>query len=538
MLVLTSVEGRYPDDADPAIRYRLPTGLAPLAGPDGTPQAVLTRGEDGGLLHLRLGATWPAFATGERPVPFAAARFRLLLQSPTARENGRWWSTSLAGDAIVDRSVSLDAAEAAIARHLGQRGSDLVNVEVELTLSGLSPSFPWLASVGLATLHDRIAALLRVTPATWEDVEAAFLGLAEDTFDWHPLEPRAIAPPIDEALLAIAHYAAATLLTPTDGGWRLSTGGPTRLDINLAQPRMQSRTIGLRWSFADFLAAQRDPSKHVIDVAVPAPFVAADLSVVNDVPLAASGVRSISFDAQTGGPTGRLHHEFLPGEPGAVRLRFVRQTTDPLSILWRTRATIVTGSGPAVIESPERHAGLMIDVDADSLGVKPLRFAAARDLFDYVVAVAVTIGSRTLTLTAAAPEAWAIGREPPASAAVTVTLPSGATHSLGDMAVGSSGLTIEASALGIGEVAPVALRAPANLADQAAYLAVEVDGFPWRTLDAGSELQLPVRRPTRIEAPKVRYRTRVVARGTDGATRPMAESTWREATGDVISIEV
>ncbi len=538
MLVLKSVEGGYPDDADPAIRYRLPTGLTPLAGPDGTPQAVLARGDDGGLLHLRLGAIWPPFAASERPVPLSAARFRLLLQTPGAGETGRWRDAIPTGDTIVDRSVSLEEAEAAIAKHLGQRGSDLVTVEVELTLRGLAPAFPWLASVQLATLHDRIAALLRATPATWEDVEAAFLGLTEDTFQWYPLEPRAIAPPRDEALLAIAHYAAVTLLTPTEGGWRLADGGPSKLDLNLAQARMQTRTVGLRWSFSEFLAAQPDPSKHLIEVAVPAPFVAADLSVVNDVPLAASGVRSVAFEAQTGGPTGRLHHEFLPGEPAAARLRFVRQTTDPLNILWRTRTTIVTGSGPAVIESPERRGGLMIDVDAVSLGIKPLRFAAARDLFDYVVSAAVTVGSRTLTLTAAAPEAWAIGREPPASVAVSVTLQSGKAHSLGDMTVGPAGLTIDASALGIGDVVPVVLKPPANLPDRAAYLAVQVDGYPWRTLDAGAEVRLPIRRPTRLEAPRLRYRTRIVARDTNGATRALDESTWHDAAGDVISIEV
>jgi hypothetical protein len=180
----------------------------------------------------------------------------------------------------------------------------------------------------------------------------------------------------------------------------------------------------------------------------------------------------------------------------------------------------------------------MIDVDAASLGITPLRFAAARDLFDYVVSAAVTVGSRTLTLTAAAPEAWAIGREPPASAAVSVTLQSGTVHSLGDMTVGPAGLTIEASALGIGDVAPVILRPPADLLNRAAYLAVQVDGYPWRTIEAGAEIRLPVRRPTRLEAPRLRYRTRIVARGPNGATRAIDESGWRDATGDVIPIEV
>ena len=42
MLVLDRNADSYPDDSDPLVRYRLPTGLVALAGPDGTPQAMLS----------------------------------------------------------------------------------------------------------------------------------------------------------------------------------------------------------------------------------------------------------------------------------------------------------------------------------------------------------------------------------------------------------------------------------------------------------------------------------------------------------------
>ena len=64
MLVLARAGDAYPDDSDAAVRYRLPTGLQPVVAPNGTPQAVLTRSEDGGLLQLRLVALWPSSRPG------------------------------------------------------------------------------------------------------------------------------------------------------------------------------------------------------------------------------------------------------------------------------------------------------------------------------------------------------------------------------------------------------------------------------------------------------------------------------------------
>lgn len=538
MLVLKRSEDTYPDHADAAVRYRLPTGLAPLPGPDGTPQAVLTRSPDGGLLHLRLGATWPELRPGDRPVAFAAGRFRLILQTPTARETGRWWPTPIGGNAVVDRSVSLDPIEAAIAKSLGQRTNDLVDAEVELTLHGLAPAFPWLVSVELATLRSRIAALLGATPASWDAVEAAFLGLTEDTFMWHPLEARALRPLLDEALLAIAQYAAPVLLTSTDRGWMLAQGGPSRLDISLAVPRVQTRTIGLRWSFSEFLAQQSDPRKHLVDVAIPAPFVAADLCVVNDVPLASTGIRSIAVEVRTGGPSGMLRHEFRAGEPSAARLRFVRESTAELDIRWRARATIVTASGPAAVETAERSSGLLIEVNPTSLGLKALRFLAAQEVFDHVASLEISVGSRTLTLNAASPEAWAVGREPPTTVTVGAMLASGERHALGAMPIGPMGMTLDAGTLGVGEIAPVVLRPPPDLERRAAYLAVQVEGHPWRTLDPGGELALAVRRESRVQPPKLRYRTRLVSRGVEGATSVMSESAWRDGVGEVVSVDL
>jgi hypothetical protein len=537
MLVLGRVGDGYRDDTNPAIRYRVPSALRPLVGSDG-PQATLTRSPDGGLLHLRLGAQWPAFGPDDRPVPFEDGRFRLLLQTPIAIEKGEWRSTALAGDVLVERSVSLSPAEAAIARHLGERSGDLVDVEIELGIRGVARGFPWLASVPTSTLRPRLAALLGSSPVTWDAVEAAFLGLAEDTFTWYPLQAGAMRPPLDDALRAIARGAVSTLLTGTSAGWALADNPPARIDVNLQVTSLGTERIGYRWSFSDFLAAQADPGRFLSDVTVPAPFAAAEITIVNDVPLAADGLRSIALEVRTGGPTGIVRHEFVPGQPGAARVRFVRETFEDLHLQWGGRFTVMTANGPAVTPLDFRPCDQLIEIDAAALKLVPLRFAAVPAIFDLVASLEITIGARTLVLNRAVPEAWAVGRQAPATVAVTAVLPSGERRPLGVIPVGPLGVVLDPARLGAGEVAPVIIRPAADLAQHAAYLAVQPEGRPWRTLEPGTEIALPVRRESRLTPPRLRYRTRHVPRRPDGTTAPMIESGWRDASGDAVAVSV
>ena len=151
--------------------------------------------------------------------------------------------------------------------------------------------------------------------------------------------------------------------------------------------RVETRSIGFRWSFSEFLAAQSDPQRHLVEISTPAPFAAADLSVVNDLPLSPSGVRSIAFEARTGGPTGIVRHEFLPGQGSAARLRFVRETFEELRIEWRVRLSVVTAGGPLVETTDYRPSGQLIELNAASLRITALRFVAEPDVFDHVTAL-------------------------------------------------------------------------------------------------------------------------------------------------------
>ena len=538
MLLLERTGNAYPDEADPAIRYRLPAALRPAAGPDGTPQVSLTRRPDGGLLHLRLAAQWPPFGPDDRPVLLEDARFRLILRTPASQETGEWRQTPVAGSVLVDRSVPLSRAEAAIARHLGERGEGVVDVEIDAGVRGMTRPYPWLVSVPSAALGPRIAALLGAAPATWDVVEAAFLGLAEDTFTWYPLQAGAMRPPLDAALRAIARGAAATLLTSTSAGWTVASSLPPRIDVNLQVTSTRTERVGLRWSFSDFLTAQPDPAVFLSDVSIPAPLEAATITIVNDVPLAADGVCGIAIDVRTGGPTGMLHHEFLPGQSATAKLRFVRETFEALQLQWGGRCTVMTANGPAVTPLDFRPCDQLIDVDAAALKLVPLRFAASPAVFDLASSIEIAIGARTIVLNAGAPEAWAVGRQPPATVTVTALGSAGERQVLPPMPFGPAGLVVTAAMLGAGEVADVTLRQADDLAQRVAYLAVQPEGRPWRTLSAGAEITVPVRLESRLKKPRVRYRTRHVARRPDGTTAPMVESTLREASGDVIAVSV
>ena len=387
-----------------------------------------------------------------------------------------------------------------------------------------------------AALAPRIAALLGSAPASWDAVEAAFLGLGEDTFTWYPLVPGAMRPPLDQALVSIAHGASAVLLTQTAAGWTVAAAPPPRIDVNLQVTGTADDHVGYRWSFSDFLAAQPDPHRHVVDISVPAPFTASEVNIVNDVPLAADGVRSIAVDVKTGGPSGLVRHEFLPGESSAARLRFVRETADDLHLEWGGTCTVMTAHGPAVTPIDFRAADQLIEIDPAALRMVVLRFAAALAVFDLAASIEIAIGARTIVLSRSAPEAWAVGRQAPATVTVTAILPSGERAALGARPLGPLGLVLDAAALGAGDVVKVSLRPAAAAAQRIAYLAVQAEGGPWRTLDAGAEIDLPVRLESRLKPPRLRYRTRHVARRDDGTTAVMAESGWVDASGDVVTV--
>lgn len=540
MLVLGSPDSGFRDDADPQRRYRLPTGLRPRTGPDGVPQASLSRRTDGrGLLQLQLGAVWPDLGPHERAVPLASGRFRLQWRTPTSATAGAWHEAALDGDALVSSVVSLGAAEAAIARLLLPGGSEVVEVELELEVPGRHPTFPWRAHASAATLRDRVLALLGEGATEWSDVEDAFTGLPMDAFEWIPLEPGALPPPPDQALRALARHAAPVLLVRGEPGWSAAPSVPDRLELSLAVARAGTHRFALRWSFSDFLAAQPDPTAHLRTLDDPAPFEAAEVQLVNDVLLHEHAVRSIAVDLVTGGPSGRLQHVFRAGEPSAVRLPFVREGYEPLALKWRPTTIVEHGGRPTSMQGRFVPGDITIRITTQHLGVTPLRMRAEAVVFEHAEAIEVVLSQRTLRLTAAAPEAWVLaGPRPPASVSVRAVLDDGTTASLGELPLGPQGLLVGAAELGVGDAAEVVLTAPADLDTRAAYLAVQVQDGPWRTLEEGGELRWAVRRPTRLHAPRTRYRTRHVPRGPDGSTEPITESQWREAVGETATVEV
>ena len=535
MLVLGEAGSDLRDHVDPLIRYRLPTGLTPVSGPDGHPQIAIARGQGSGLLQVRLALDWPSLALNERRVPFSKGRFRLKMQTPSSQEAGDWRPTTLTGDGIVDRSVSLTAAEAAIARRLGQSGGELVDVEVELALSGFGPMYPWLVQADGELLTRTLAALGGSATVQWEVIEASFLGLGKELFQWHPLEPGAIPPPLDGALRAIAHLARPSLFESAEGGWRIRSATPALLSLNLKVPWLTTRDVGLDWRLSAFIAAQPDPSRYLLDLTIPAPLQGASLFIANDVPLASGGIQRLEVEVKTGGPTGRVNHVFLPGEPSAVTIPFVRQTFEDLDLAWNAKLLVMTSRGPAMVETPDVRTDLAIALTLENVGLVALHFRVAAEVFAHVVSIEIIVGARVLVLTAQKPDDWVVGHTTPATCTVSATPPGGTKTLLGAIPL-QQALLIDAGLLRVGELTPILFRAPASLATLAAYLAIQVEGGSWRTLDAGGEISWPFRQTSCLEVPQVRYKTRHVPRLATGGTGVITESGFKTGLGSAVEV--
>lgn len=538
MLVLAQSGGRYPDDHDAALRWVPPDGLAPVLDTSGTPEVYVARDADGGVLTLRLQAQWPVLGANERATRHTRARFRLRSGIAGSRIDAGWHDAPTSGSTIVDRSVALDPVEAAMIRKLAASGGESVDVDVALSLEGALPTWPWLVRIDGQALQSRLAAVLGSATVDFAAVLDAFAGLGNELFEWRALQPHAIPPPADAAREAIAHHASAYLLTPLADGFQLRSDVPAQLDVSLAVHRTARTELALVWSLSQFIAAQPEPGKHLLDARAPDPFQAAELHVANDVPLAEDGVRRIELEITTGGPTGALHHAFELGAPSAVRLPFVRQGPAPLALRWLARATVVVGSGPTIVETSPRATGPMLELDAAALGIVPLCFVADPIVFTRVAALEVKIGTRTLALTAARPRAWAIGRTPPPTVEVSAVDAAGARTAMGPFPLVPGGRTFGALELGIGEPVGVQLVAPDALWSRAAYLAVQVESGPWQTLDRGDTIAWPTYREDRFTPPKLRYRTRHVPRDAAGATAPITESPLRDASGERIELEL
>lgn len=524
------------DDLDPSLRWVVPDGLEPVVDAAGVPQVFVVRGPDAGVLTLRLRPRWPGLDGRHRQASIAASRVRLVGLAAGVRSDGVWHDGGIEAEHLLGRALALDAIELAMIRRLAPGGGDTIEVEVELAFEGLLPRHPWLVRIDGPGLRARLRALLgdgSFDRAGWND---AIAGLGDDVLTWWPLRADAIPVPRDEARIALAEHCLPLVTSGGPEALRLRDDLPERLAIDLSVATAGRTAVALRWSLSAFLAGLADPSLHLVDATVPDPFQAAAMHVTCDVPLADGGVRSIEVEITTGGPSGRLRHVFLPSAAAAVRLPFVRESAAPLEPRWLARATVVTAAGPTVVETPPRAGGTVIDLDATALGIVPLRFAADPIVFTRVAAIEIEIGARRVQLTAAASEAWAVGRTPPPSVAVTAIATDGVRHPLGNLALARDGLRVGAATLGIGDTVTVVLAPPAQLEASAAYLAVQIEGGPWRTLERGDRLPWSLRRDDVLTAPRLRYRTRHVPRDAGGRTSPMRESPWIDASGESITV--
>lgn len=534
MLVLTSGPDGFVDDQDPALRYRLPTGLAPVEDHQGRASVALTTDTDGGILALRLAARWPTLAEHERHVPLAGGRVRVVVRGTTGAGAG-WADVHPHGGLLVDRHLSLGAVDADLLRDALLDGAAAVDVEVRLDIRGRTPSWPWLVRAHGPSLAQALGALVGSAPATWPDIVDAFHALGADGLTWTPTEPGPIPPPTGPDLaLALAAAARGTLLDRDDSGWVLRPEPPTQLDLSLSVPTVTTRAVPLSWSFSEFLATVADPDQHVRDTTVVQPLSATDLSVINEVPLAPDGIRRIDLDVETGGPSGTVSCSFTPDGPDAQRLRFVRITAAEMHLRWRARTTVDVSGRPVVLQAAPRPTGLLLRLRSEDLGLQAVRLYAEPAVFEAVAAVAVTIGTRTVRLDADRSMAWVVGRSAPPTASVVVIDPDGREYDYGAVPVVQGTAAITAALLELRSRGPVVLE-PADWSGLA-YLAVQVEPGGWSTVPPDGTLVHQVTRSHRQADPRVRFRTRHVPVSADGATSPMVESPWQDGAGSRLAV--
>ncbi len=534
MLVLVDDDGGFPDDEDPTRRYRAPTGLVPVVPPGRPPDVALVTDPDGGVLTLRLMAAWPALAAHERRVPLADGRVRVVTRGLGVDGVGAWGPAHLGSGLLVDRRLSLTPADAHVLRNSLRAGASAVDVEVEVGIRGRTPSLPWVVRASGPGMADALRALVLDAAVTWSRLVDAFAALGGDMLTLHPLEAGAITPPADTTFaMILAASARDTLVSRTDQGWIIRSDPPPEVDLSLAVPTLAVRTSRLQWSFSTFLVSADDPTAHVTDVISSQPLHATDLHVINEAPLAPDGIRRIDLDVTTRGPTGNLSCHFAPGEPDAARLRFVGVAGRDDGLTWRTRTTVDVDGRPVVLQGDPRPTGLLLRITPKSLGLDPVLVSVEESVLATVASVRVTLGTRTLLLDATRHGAWVIGRKSPATANIVLVDTDGTSHDLGEVPVLDGSVTVTATLAGIGIPATVRL-APADWGG-VAYLAIQVEGAGWRTVEAGGGLSWQVRRRHRAAPPSVRYRTRHVPR-VDGVTLPMLASDWRDAVGPDVTV--
>lgn len=518
--------------------YRLPSRLVPVAQTDGQPGVLIATDGDGGVASLALDAAWPALPAGHRRVPFAALRYRLVA-SGAARHTGEWRDGFIQGDRLVDRRLQLGPVEAALMRHLLERNEStgVLDLELEYTLRGQTAPLPWQVRLQADRLYPRLLASLGQDVHPWPAVEAAFLALEREAFDWSPQQAGVLPPRLDEALPAIAFAASPTWLERADGGWRLHPEPPPVMDLDLGRPRLQQRRYALHWSLSDFIRQQSDPSRFIRQLEVPAPFQAAELLVSNELPLTEEGIRQVDIEFSSGGPSGRLHHVFRIGEPSAVRLPFVRESSEPLSLTARIKAVVDTARGPALVRAEQRGDQLRWAIDAKGLKLALLRLELDSELLGPVSAFAVTVGQRRVLLDGDRPERWLVGRNLPSSVRVEALAPDGDSRSFGELPVSDGRLRLDAASLGLEPVRRMRLRAAADQSAQRAYLAIQSRDGAWRSL-ADDELELVWTLSHPLAPLRFEYRTRHVSRDAAGQTRPMATSDWQLSEADTIEVRI
>jgi len=422
----------FPDHRDAKVLFYLPPGMELANTPGGDPDFYLLRYHGdfalaaGGLLRFRLRFSSAADKVRQavetsgyklRQTGFDAGRFHLRLRSMqqgAADQTGDWRPLALASDEVSVPALSLTPLETQFLEALLSDGVSAVEIDSELSYSGLVPGAPWLVTIDVTRLRPLLTALLPASPVRADQVAAAFLSLPEgdaSPITWRALQPDAPAPARDAMLNETAARAlpllfdaqpASDVFTPALYTLRAAAAGDAaQLPIDLIPPRQQSQICRLSWSVTSLYKSLDTPEKKkriFPPVSNVSPFANVDVNVINRLPYDSHYLRKATVDLRYIGASGveEVKNYTFDGTSQVFRtnVTYPSQVGDfQLDYRVTTFLSAPGGNGwPVIRKSAFTKAdGPVVDLNRQAAGMDFVHVETEPQVFEKAASVAVSI---------------------------------------------------------------------------------------------------------------------------------------------------
>jgi len=562
----------YADDSDLGRVYVAPTALSVANTSADAPDFLLVRYRDstgavsGGV--LRVGLQWNDLPVVEGrdvvPVPFDSLAYRLVRKMPnpdgTPASTAPWQQAIGGGSAVATLVVGLTAHDAQVAEQLLD-GTDVFDVDVLGSFTGVAAGLPWLVTADGPTLVALLRPLLAAVDVTAAQVNAAFQSLPSvpSPFVWTaragaPSDPHPEA--IDEiaarSLGAVFVATPATDSAPTEPTYRLVDPPPATFAVDLLVPRTETLTTGASWSMADLGPALSDPARRealLPAVAVVDPFQPVDVVVLCNLAFDTRWLQAVQVDLGYTGPTGTPTQASLMFPTGGVVQRVtavIPPGADGLDLTWQPHARLaaaIPGGWPQQLSGGRlRATAPVVVIDRHALGMDFVEVEADDGVFNLAASVTVSIGATvdgpalaTATLTVAQPYAWValVGIEldaPLHAITSAIGITAADEVQLDSSPIADRRVHIGAAAVACPAPDELRITLAASAAADFPVVTITVEGPSGQrttnVLAAGATISVALLRESVFATRSYRYQLAVVERDSTGQTLPMATGPW------------